>query len=143
MYYNHSMANCILPMQTMVGPEPPTCPGGTIYTIEPGDTMFRIANRYGVNLIALNNANPQISNPNVIFAGQRICVPKIITPQPPPQNSCLDGRVYLVQRGDTMYNIARRFGISVQEIIAANPQVPDPNLLNIGQEICVPILAGA
>jgi len=127
-----------MPLPTPV-PEPPACIGGTIYTIRPGDTMFRIANRYGVNLIDLINANPQIPNPNVIYVGQRICIPEIITPTPPPDEFCLDGTIYIVQRGDTMFNISRRFGVTLQRLIQANPQIPDPNVLNIGDRICVPV----
>jgi len=40
-----------------------------------GDTLFFIAQRFGVTLNALIAANPQIPNPNLIFPGQRICVP--------------------------------------------------------------------
>ncbi|MFA5576549.1 MAG: LysM peptidoglycan-binding domain-containing protein [Tissierellaceae bacterium] len=44
---------------------------------------------------------------------------------------------YTIKAGDTFFNIARTFGISLDAIIAANPGV-DPNRLFIGQIICVP-----
>lgn len=134
------MPNFIEPMRSLQVPEPPACPGGTIYTIRPGDTMFRIANRYGIGLNDLIAANPQITNPNVIFEGQRICVPAIIDPTPPPpEEFCPEGIVYVVRRGDSMFTIARSFGVTLQRLIRANPQVADPNVLEVGQRICVPV----
>ena len=40
-----------------------------------GDTMWGIANRYGVTLTALIAANPQIKNPNYIVVGQQVVIP--------------------------------------------------------------------
>lgn len=148
MYHNYGMQNYMplgmdhpmhpAPLPTPI-PGPPACPGGTIYTIQQGDTMFRIANRYGISLNELINANPQIPNPNVIYVGQRICIPRVVTPPTPPEVFCPNGTIYIVQQGDTMFNIARRFGVTLQRLIQANPQIPDPNVIDIGQRICVPI----
>lgn len=145
MYENYGMHNYIPPMMNqpvplpVPVPDPPACPGGTIYTIQPGDTMFRIANRYGISLQDLIRANPQIPNPNVIYVGQRICIPRVVTPPTPPDVFCPEGTIYIVQRGDTMFNIARRFGVTLERLIRANPQIPDPNVLDVGQRICIPI----
>ena len=46
------------------------------YTVLAGDTMWGIANRHGVSLADLTAANPQIENPNLIYAGQTITIPK-------------------------------------------------------------------
>ncbi|NLY11822.1 MAG: SafA/ExsA family spore coat assembly protein [Firmicutes bacterium] len=51
---------------------------GFLYTVQPGDTMFFIAQRFGVPLQALIAANPQIQNPNLIFPGQVICIPAVV-----------------------------------------------------------------
>ncbi|HEY8341846.1 MAG TPA: CAP domain-containing protein [Calditerricola sp.] len=45
------------------------------YTVKPGDTLYRIANAYGVPLWKLIAANPQIKNPNLIYVGQTVYVP--------------------------------------------------------------------
>lgn len=113
------------------------CPPGTFrYTVQSGDTMFRIAQRFGVSLDALIAANPQIPNPNLIFPGQVICVPS--SPAPPPP-VCPPGTFrYTVQPGDSMFRIAQRFGVSLKALIAANPQISNPNLIFPGQVICVP-----
>jgi len=46
---------------------------------------------------------------------------------------------YVVQKGDTMYLIAKRFGVALQDLIAANPQIKDPNLIYPGQVVNVPV----
>jgi len=131
--------NLIFPGQIICIPDQKTkCPPNTFeYTVRPGDSLFRIAQRFGISLNALIAANPQIPNPNKIFPGQIICVPKKKTPQPP--QTCPPGTFrYTVQPGDSLFLIARRFGVSLNALIAANPQIPDPNRIVPGQVICVP-----
>ena len=53
---------------------PADCPG-FIYTVQRGDTLFTIAALFNITLNGLIAANPQITNPNIIFPGQQICVP--------------------------------------------------------------------
>lgn len=49
---------------------------------------------------------------------------------------------YTVQSGDTLYLIARRFGVTLDALIAANPGIRDPNLIYPGQVITIPVGAG-
>jgi|ERR1700733_3578747 tyrosinase len=46
---------------------------------------------------------------------------------------------YVVQQGDTLSGIAQRFGVSLQALEAANPQIHDPNKIYPGQVITVPV----
>lgn len=101
------------------------------YVVQPGDTLFRIGRRFGVTVQQLLAANPQITDPNLIFPGQIINVPVAITPPPAP------GR-YVVQPGDTLSRIARRFGVTLGALISANPQIADPDLIYPGQVINIP-----
>ncbi|NLZ37989.1 MAG: SafA/ExsA family spore coat assembly protein [Firmicutes bacterium] len=55
-----------------VGPTPSV----TIYIVQPGDTLFKIAQRFQVSLEAIKAANPQITDPNKIFPGQQIFIPR-------------------------------------------------------------------
>ncbi len=120
-------------------PEPSGCIGGTIYTVRPGDTMFRIANQFGISLQSLLVANPQVPNPSIVFPGQQICIPVAVpTPPPPTGPFCPDGTIYTARRGDSLFSVARRFGVTLQRMVQANPQIPDPNVVEIGQRICIP-----
>lgn len=79
---------------------------------------------------ALLRANPQITNPDLLQVGQPICIPPGLRPQCP-------GFLYRIAAGDTLFALAQRFGLTVQEILRANPGI-DPDRLAIGQEICIP-----
>lgn len=65
------------PLQGGSGRRPKSCPPGfsASYTVRPGDTMALIAHRFGISVDLLIAANPQISNPNLIFPGDVLCVP--------------------------------------------------------------------
>lgn len=56
-------------------------------------------------------------------------------PTPPPTCS---GHLYEVKPGDTLYLIGKKFGKCVQQMIEANPQLANPDLIYPGQMICVP-----
>lgn len=49
------------------------------YTVQPGDTMWKIAVRYQVGLSEIISANPQIKNPALIYPGQKITIPAVTT----------------------------------------------------------------
>ena len=117
-----------------VMPPPTTCPSGTMpYTIQAGDTFFTIARKFNVSLDALLAANPGI-NPDNLQIGQVICIPGAM----PPPTTCPAGTMpYTVQAGDTFFTIARRFNVSLDALLAANPDV-NPDNLQIGQIICIP-----
>jgi LysM repeat protein len=80
--------NMIYPGQRLVipgtpQPAPAPIPGGVYYTVQAGDTLAKIAVRYGTSVWTLVKAN-NIANPNVIYTGQRLFIPKSTTPPPPP-----------------------------------------------------------
>jgi tyrosinase len=101
------------------------------YIVQQGDTLTAIATRFGVSLAALIAANPQITNPNLIFPGQIITI---------PGQSPAPGPAYVVQQGDTLTAIAKRFGVSLAALIAANPQITNPNLIFPGQIITTSVV---
>lgn len=124
-------------------PGPPPHPGqppGTVteYVVQPGDTMFLIAKRHGIPLETLIAANPQIRNPDLIFPGDVIRIPRRGHPVPPPHGGMPGGRRYIVVKGDTIIIIAGRFGISPSELVAFNPGLTLESSLSPGQVILIP-----
>ncbi|HLE30858.1 MAG TPA: LysM peptidoglycan-binding domain-containing protein [Anaerolineales bacterium] len=113
----------------------------TIYIVQPGDNLFRISLKFNVSVSALMAANG-ITNPNLIFVGQRLVIPSpgtVVTPpatttSPPPSGSTT---TYVVQRGDTLYLISLRFNVSISALMAANG-ITNPNLIFVGQRLTIP-----
>lgn len=101
-----------------------------IYKVQFGDTLFAIAWNFGTSVGAIQHAN-DISNPNVIFEGQMLCVPS--SPDVPP-----DMQAYTVQAGDTLTSVAEAFGTTVDAIVEANGTL-DTDFIEVGQFLCVPV----
>jgi LysM repeat protein len=99
------------------------------YTVQRGDTLYSIARRYGTTVQAIAQANG-ILNPAYIYVGQVLCIPGLAAPPP-------SGGYYIVQRGDTLYSIARRFGTTYWAIAVAN-NLSNPNYIYPGQGLFIP-----
>jgi LysM repeat protein len=105
-------------------PPPPPPPSGQAYYVQRGDTLRKIASKFSTTVDAILKANPQISNPNVIYVGQAITIPAGVA-------------TYVVQRGDTLRIIANKFGTTVENLLRLNPDIRNANLIYVGQVINV------
>lgn len=93
-----------------------------IYVVQYGDTLSKIAQEYGTTVATLASIN-NIQNVNLIYVGQIIKIP-----------SCsydMSHRLYVVKRGDTLWGISRRFGVSIAKIVMLN-RIANPNLIYPG-----------
>ncbi len=120
----------------------PTVSTPGTYTVQLGDWLIKIANQFGVTVDDLRRANPGI-NPDLLTPGQVLRIPSSTAPFP-AQTPGATGptpvpglpTTYTVQRGDWLFAIARRFGIGVTQLQAANPGVG--NYLIPGQVLNIP-----
>ena len=109
----------------------PNCPNGTLYTVQAGDTLRRIAQRFDVTLIELLAANPGQTNARLVI-GQQLCIPRCNCIAECDEVSTAvrvtstDFADYLVQ-----------YNISYAALSAANPGV-DLTALVQGQRLCIP-----
>jgi LysM repeat protein len=106
-------------------PTPPTTPppaSGQVYYVRKGDTLRSIASKLSTTTDELLRYNPQITNPNLIYAGQAITIP-------------LTASSYIVQRGDTLRIIADKFGTTVDYLLSLNPNIKNRNLIYVGQVV--------
>jgi murein DD-endopeptidase MepM/ murein hydrolase activator NlpD len=105
------------------------------YTVNPGDTLEAIANRFGITQTQLLSANPGL-NPDFLSVGQSLTIPtKVASGVGTPTAAAV--QTYTVTAGDTLGEIASRFGVSQQSLIAANPGVI-PSQIEVGQQLTVP-----
>ena len=112
--------------------------GYFIYIIARGDTLRSLATRFGTTVDALLAANKDITNPNVIYEGQRLTVYTGPVTPPPPTPPPSGGQTYYVVKGDTLRKIAARFNTTVDAILKVNPQIINPNFIYVGQMIAIP-----
>ncbi len=104
-----------------------------VHIVQKGENLFRIARRYGTTAQALATIN-HITNPNLIYAGQRLVLPEYTGAALP---ATALGRSYVVQRGDTLSAIALRSGISMWALARAN-NISNPSLIYVGQVLHIP-----
>lgn len=113
--------------------------GYLIYVVARGDTLRSLANRFNSTVESIVASNPSITNPNVIYEGQRLTIYAVGPGNPPPtQPPPPSGGVYYVVRGDTLRKIAAKFNTTVDAILKANPQITNPNVIYVGQAITIP-----
>ncbi len=136
----------IVSAQTDSTPQPLVTPATTElqYTVRPGESLFRIAVRFGTTVRALAEANG-ITNPSLIYAGQKLRIPGVPAVSPtavPPTSIPPATASYTVQRGDTLIRIALRYHTTVSALTRLN-NLGSPNLIYVGQVLKVPDSAAA
>ena len=94
-----------------------------IYVVRPGDTVYRIARRYGVPVSQILIDN-QISQPEHLVVGQALVV------QMPRQT-------HTVAPGDTLAAIARQHGITLRQLYRNNPILGGEELIYPGQTLVI------
>lgn len=142
------------PMPTQEVVDEPTTPGGEdTHTVQPGETLFRIALRYNTTVTAIAQLNG-IVNTNLIRVGQELVipgtdgseeptpVPPTETPEPEPTDDAADETpeeptTYVVRPGDNLYRISLRFGVSMLALSEANGII-NVNKIFAGQVLVIP-----
>jgi len=100
------------------------------YAIADGNTLSSIAAACGTTVAAILKANPAVSNPDYIRAGDTLTIPD-------PAASDL-ATSYIVAPGDALNVIAARFNTTVDELLAANPAIANPDVIFPGQYLAIP-----
>ena len=98
-----------------------------VYVVKPNESVYGITQRYGMDPQTIIEDN-ELQDPDNLAAGQTLVL-------------MTDSIPHVVQRGQSLYTIARGYGVMPAELQAANPQLSDPNRLEVGQIINVPVPA--
>lgn len=123
------------------------------HTIQAGETLYKLSVKHGVSVERICRANPGLSVKN-FRVGQVIAIPPkskatsevtTQTPAPAPQvqttpseplkPKCRD--MHKIQRKETVYSISRMYGITEEELMAANPEIKNKKLKK-GKFLCIP-----
>jgi peptidoglycan-N-acetylglucosamine deacetylase len=123
------------------------------HIVQPGETLSSIAGRYAVSVNALARHNG-ITNLNLVRVGQVLRIPAAVNTanpprvaalpsvqaalpaEPPSQSSSTTAWHYTVQRGDTLFSLAARFGVTAAAIKERNRL--KTNTILVGQRLFIP-----
>jgi LysM repeat protein len=122
--------------------QPPASSGqtGTIWhTVQRGETTYSIARRYGTTVEAIAQANGLL-NPSQIFTGQQLKIPTSGGTSSSSSSGTTGCRIrHTVQRGEWVWQIARNYGVSPYDILAANGlTIQTANTIYAGTVLCIP-----
>lgn len=113
----------INPLIEIVGFVSPT--GSSVYYVQSGDTLYKIAQRYGTTVSRIREANSLYSS--YLYVGQRLNIP----------DSNENQMVYYIKSGDALYKIAQKYNTTVNQIKNLNNLSSD--FLYIGQKLLIPL----
>lgn len=98
-----------------------------VYTVKRNDSLWNIANAYGVSvndIVDYNNLGT-----TVLQIGQQLLIPNV-------SSSDDAGIIYVVKNGDSLWNISKKYNVSVNDLKTANNL--NNNMLSIGQKLVIP-----
>lgn len=105
------------------------------YVVKKGDSLWSIANQNGTTVSELKKYN-NLTN-DLLSIGQIIEIPSATTIVTPSEEDVINKEnLYIVQNGDTLWSIARKFGVSIDDIRNANNLTND--ILSIGMSLIIP-----
>ena len=134
------------PSPTPSPPYTPTPMPPREYLVQPGDTIFYIADIFQVDyidLLAFNN----LSTNSILRVGQKILIPAptatpTASPTAPPGTSVVSPTpaevIHIVQEGETLIAIAQKYGVSESLILSVN-EIPNPDLIRAGDRLIIPL----
>jgi LysM repeat protein len=110
-------------LEAPITPARPAKP--TTHTVEEGETVRMLAERFGISTATIMAANG-LRNPDLLQVGQDL----VILPT--------DGVLYTLKSGESIRRVAERFGVEMADIIQANDLGPDPDIVQPGTKLVVP-----
>ena len=117
------------------------------YIVKKGDTLYSISRKYQITVPELRAAN-NLSENDVLKVGVKLVIPSADienaaalsaskTSETKPNVSSKSATSYIVQKGDTLYGIARKYNIKLNELLSLN-NLDNSSTIKIGQKILVP-----
>ncbi len=142
------------PVPTTVAPVPPSTTAAPTsssltYTIQSGDTLVAIADRFNVSVDDIVTAN-SLDNPDIISVGQQLTIPtggasntggasdgNSDTSSTAGATGSTSGTTYTVASGDTLAAIANRFNVDLDNLIEVN-NIENQDVISVGQQLTIP-----
>ncbi|NPV08776.1 MAG: LysM peptidoglycan-binding domain-containing protein [Anaerolineae bacterium] len=117
-----------------------------VHTVETGDNLLYLADKYGTTVSDIIAANPGLTRNSILSLGQKIVVPtptaETASAAPEPEPTATPEPQFIehaIERGDTLGYLANKYGTTLEEILAANPGLTKYTILSVGQKVRVPV----
>ncbi|MBQ3023913.1 MAG: M23 family metallopeptidase [Spirochaetaceae bacterium] len=107
------------------------------HQVQKGETLYSISRKYGISVGELCSAN-NISTSSVIKTGQNLKIPTKNLSEKSTNEKIEKTDTYIVKKGDTLYGIAKRFGVSVETLTIMN-KMSGSKTIKVGQTLIVPL----
>ena len=140
-----AMMNTNLPAEVASNPpvavaQPPAVPqtAGTEYVVVKGDSLWKIAKKFGVTTKAIETANPGV-DPAKLKVGEKLSIPGATASAPDMTGSSGAGggaEIYVVKSGDTLSKIAKHYGVTIRAIESENGL--STTHIKVGQKLKIP-----
>ncbi len=121
---------------------------GDSVTLGDDETLFRIAQRCNTTVDAILASNPGITDVTRIAVGTRIALPAAESAANADSGEeattvdaaslPINGAIYIIQPGDTLVRIAQQRGVTLVQLVDANPDISNPDSIRVGQTIVLP-----
>lgn len=113
-----------------------------VYTVAAGDTLYSIGEKYDLPVSLLMRVN-RITDPYNLTVGTKLCIPGDPSqlpsrPEPPAPPEPPRPRIHVVEAGDTLYLIAKKHNVKLDDLMEQNPDI-DPYNLMIGTRLRLPL----
>jgi len=107
------------------------------HTVQKGETLYRLSLKYGVTVEQIMQANPGLTA-ETLNAGSVVRIPA----NGIANSGCRE--MHRVKKGETLWGIARQYGVTVEELVAANAEASSADFkLKKGKFICIPYPSSA
>lgn len=107
------------------------------YVVQAGETLEGIAQRFNLSIVDIIQING-ITDPSQIYAGQIIELPAGLQIEASAEPRLVTTTLHTIQRGETLFNIARNYGLTVDELVRAN-NIANSTLIYAGQQLIIPL----